>query len=88
MREKGRGAEFRTVACLHDGEPRFFEGVCRGKIVVEPRGEAREGVGYDSVFVPDGADKTFAEMSLEEKQVFSHRRKAFEKAGEWVAEKN
>jgi XTP/dITP diphosphohydrolase len=84
---KGKGAEFRTVACLHDGETHFFEGVCRGRIV-EPSGEAREGVGYDSVFVPDGATKTFAEMSLEEKQGFSHRRKAFEKVGEWVAEKN
>lgn len=70
-----RAARFRTVICLIlDGKEHFFEGVCEGKIMSEQKGH--EGFGYDPVFVPAGADKTFAEMSLEEKNEFSHRSKA------------
>jgi len=70
-----RAARFRTVVCLIlDGKEHFFEGVCEGKIMSEQKGH--EGFGYDPVFVPASADKTFAEMSLEEKNEFSHRSKA------------
>lgn len=70
-----RAARFRTVICLIlDGKEHFFEGVCEGKIMSEQKGH--EGFGYDPVFVPASADKTFAEMSLEEKNEFSHRSKA------------
>jgi XTP/dITP diphosphohydrolase len=70
-----REAQFRTVICLLlNKKEHFFEGICRGKIIATPKGG--EGFGYDPVFVPDGAEKTFAEMSLNEKNRFSHRRKA------------
>jgi XTP/dITP diphosphohydrolase len=72
---KDRSAQFRTVICLIlKGKEFFFEGVCKGKIITEPSGE--EGFGYDPVFVPEGADRTFAQMSLDEKNKYSHRAKA------------
>ena len=72
-----RAAQFRTVVCLIiDGNEHFFEGACGGRIIAAQKGA--EGFGYDPVFVPDGADKTFAEMSLDEKNIFSHRRKAID----------
>jgi XTP/dITP diphosphohydrolase len=75
--KEDRTARFRTVVCLiTDGNEHFFEGICRGRIIAAQKGA--EGFGYDPVFVPDGADKTFAEMSLEEKNLFSHRRKAID----------
>jgi XTP/dITP diphosphohydrolase len=71
-------ARFRTVISLIlDGEEHMFEGVCNGKIIREKKGGL--GFGYDPVFIPDGSDKTFAEMSLEEKSLFSHRKKATSK---------
>lgn len=73
--KEDRTAQFRTVACLVlDGRDYFFEGISKGRIIEEQRGT--EGFGYDPVFVPEGSDKTFAEMSLAEKNKFSHRRKA------------
>lgn len=70
-----RSARFRTVASLIWNEKEyFFEGVCEGKIIDTQRGD--NGFGYDPVFVPDGSDKTFAEMNMEEKNRFSHRKKA------------
>lgn len=68
-------ALFRTVICLFDcGREYFVEGICKGHIIDEERGEG--GFGYDSIFVPDGYTKTFAEMTLEEKNSISHRSKA------------
>ncbi len=76
--KKDRTAQFRAVICLVlNGEEYLFEGIAKGKIVETPRGT--EGFGYDPVFVPDGATKTFAEMSLIEKNAFNHRRKAADK---------
>lgn len=70
-----RNARFRTVICFFDGtEPKFFEGVCKGKIIMTERGSF--GFGYDSIFIPENFDKTFAEMELEEKNKISHRSKA------------
>ena len=75
---KNRAARFRTVISLvENGKEQQFEGICTGKIAVEPRGE--NGFGYDPVFIPDGADCTFASMSATKKNKFSHRRKAVEK---------
>lgn len=72
---ENRKAEFRTVICLiENGREHFFEGVCKGRIIEMPRGN--QGFGYDPVFVPEGSEKTFAEMSKEEKALFSHRKKA------------
>lgn len=71
-------ARFRTVICLIlDGEEHLFEGICEGTIIHNQRGG--KGFGYDPVFVPDGSDKTFAEMDMAEKNIYSHRRKATDK---------
>ncbi len=73
-----RSARFRTIISLIiDGQETLFEGVCKGRIIDEKRGH--QGFGYDPVFIPLGSDKTFAEMSMEEKTRFSHRAKATEK---------
>lgn len=71
-------ARFRTVISLIlDGQETQFEGICNGKIIPERRGN--HGFGYDPVFVPDGSKKTFAEMELAEKDLYSHRAKATQK---------
>jgi XTP/dITP diphosphohydrolase len=73
-----RKAQFKTVICIIlDGEQHIFDGICKGTIIAERKGQS--GFGYDPLFIPDGADKTFAEMTLEEKNNFSHRKKAFKK---------
>jgi XTP/dITP diphosphohydrolase len=70
-----RRARFVTVICLIlEGKEYFFEGRCEGQILRNPGGVS--GFGYDPVFRPDGSDKSFAEMTPEEKNIFSHRRKA------------
>ena len=75
---ENKTAQFRTVISLIlEGKEYFFEGICPGKIISERRGN--NGFGYDPVFVPDGSEKTFAEMDMEEKNKFSHRKKAMEK---------
>ncbi len=63
------------------GENKFFEGIVEGKIV-EPRGDS--DFGWDPIFVPDGFDKTFAEMGMEEKNKISHRKIALEKLREYL----
>ncbi len=76
--EQNRKAQFRTVISLiWNTHEYFFEGICPGKIIDVQKGEY--GFGYDPVFVPDGSDKTFAEMNMTEKNEFSHRRKAVDK---------
>ena len=73
-----RTARFRTViSLLIDGIETKFEGICEGQIIEEKRGG--QGFGYDPVFIPTGATKTFAEMNMGEKNQFSHRKKATEK---------
>ncbi len=73
-----RSARFKTVITLiQNGNITQFEGIVNGKILEELRGT--EGFGYDPVFIPDGSIRTFAEMSMEEKSLYSHRRKATDK---------
>ena len=70
-----RRARFLTIICLIlQDEEYFFEGRCEGQILRSPTGH--EGFGYDPVFQPDGSLNSFAEMNVDEKNVFSHRRKA------------
>ena len=70
-----RTARFRTViSLLIDGVETLFEGICPGKIIDYKRGN--EGFGYDPIFIPDGANKTFAEMGPDEKNQYSHRTRA------------
>lgn len=74
-----RSAYFTSVLVLAypDGRCDIFEGRVDGQIVWPPRGD--KGFGYDPMFVPDGYDKTFGEMSSEEKHTMSHRARAVQK---------
>lgn len=73
-----RTAYFKTVVCyISKTGIKYFDGECYGKIINEKRGS--KGFGYDSVFIPDGSEKTFAEMDIDEKNKFSHRKKAMDK---------
>ena len=78
-----RGAQFRTVIALLIGEEsHLFEGVVRGSIIEERRGEG--GFGYDPIFVPEGYDLTFAELGSEVKNRISHRAKAVEQLADYL----
>ena len=80
-----RNAQFRTLITLILNKSTFsFEGIVRGEIISEKRGE--NGFGYDPIFVPEGEIRTFAEMSLEEKNKHSHRARAFQKMIEFLNE--
>lgn len=73
-----RSARFKTVIALNlEGKQYLFEGIVNGKICHEKTGSS--GFGYDPVFEPENTGRTFAEMSLEEKNKISHRGRAFEK---------
>lgn len=73
-----RRARFRTViSLLIGGEEHLFEGVVEGRIIDEETGH--EGFGYDPLFVPDGYDRTFAQMTTAEKNATSHRARAVRK---------
>ncbi len=76
MEEKNdRKAQFRTIISLIEkGEEKQFEGIVRGEILRERKGNA--GFGYDPVFRPEGYDKTFAELGNEIKNKISHRARA------------
>src|SRR5690606_41727273 len=91
LQEKGattaakRGARFVSVICLAwpDGEAEYFRGEVEGVLIWPPRGTT--GFGYDPVFLPDGHEKTFGEMTADEKhgwkpgdaEALSHRARAF-----------
>jgi len=79
-----RSARFRTVICLIlEGEEYLFEGTVQGTIRHEPSGTG--GFGYDPVFEPSGYATTFAEMSIEEKNIISHRGKAIAVLADFLA---
>ncbi|MCU0336200.1 MAG: non-canonical purine NTP pyrophosphatase [Chitinophagaceae bacterium] len=79
-----RKARFRTVISLRwQGEEYFFEGICNGHITTETQGDG--GFGYDPVFVPDGDTRSFAEMTLAEKNQYSHRAKAVAQLFQFLA---
>lgn len=81
--EENRNAQFRTViAFVTDNNEYFFEGICKGEILTEPKGT--KGFGYDPVFKPTGYKKTFAELQPQEKNKISHRGKALEKFLEFL----
>ena len=79
-----RRARFRTVlAYAIDGKMHRFEGICEGRITIEERGAG--GFGYDAIFLPDGSEHTFAEMSIEEKNKISHRGRALRKFAAFIS---
>ena len=78
-----RSAQFRTVIALLLGEDtQLFEGIVRGTIIEERRGD--EGFGYDPIFVPDGYSQTFAQLGSEVKNRISHRAKAVEQLAQYL----
>ena len=84
---ENRKANFRTVISLMiDGKDEAFEGIVKGVITNEEMGS--NGFGYDSVFMPDGFDKTFAEMTAQEKNEISHRGIAVNKLTSFIRELN
>ena len=78
-----RSARFRTVIALADIDgTRLFDGVCEGRIATDERGSG--GFGYDAIFVPKGSQKTFAEMTVEEKNRISHRAAALRRLRDFL----
>lgn len=80
---QNRNARFKTVISLViNGKEVQLEGVVNGTILTEKRGG--QGFGYDPIFLPDGCDKSFAEMELSEKNKISHRALAVNKLVEYL----
>lgn len=80
-----RSAHFKTVISLvTPNKEVLFDGIIEGQIISEKRGT--NGFGYDPVFVPNGYQKTFAELSLDEKSKISHRAKAMQKLLSYLSE--
>ena len=81
--QTNRRARFRTViSLLLGGEEHLFEGVVQGRIIDHEQGS--EGFGYDPLFIPDGYDRTFAQMTTEEKNAVSHRARAVRKLADYL----
>lgn len=82
-----REARFRTVIAYveKEGALHFFEGICPGAITREERGTG--GFGYDSIFVPEGMEQTFAELPVHEKNAVSHRGRALSEFAAYLRER-
>ena len=84
---KNTNAKLKSVFSLNiNGKTFFFEGKIEGKIIFDQRGQ--NGFGYDSIFIPNGHKKTFAELDLIEKNKISHRSKALKKLIIFLDKKN
>ena len=84
---KNTDAKFKSILSLNiDGKTFFFEGKINGKIIFNKRGT--NGFGYDSIFVPNGYNKTFAELNSVEKNEISHRSKALKRLIIFLDKKN
>lgn len=82
-----RSAQFRTVIALYwNKEYHYFEGIVKGKILQEKKGN--NGFGYDPIFEPENCGKSFAEMTLEEKNKYSHRSRALDKMIAFLSRQN
>jgi XTP/dITP diphosphohydrolase len=83
-----RTATFETIVTIitHQGDEHFFSGKVRGHLLETPRTKRQPGMPYSSLFVPDGTDLVWAEMSTEEENQISHRGIAFRKARVFLEE--
>ena len=87
MGKTQRNARFITVIALnYKGEKYFFEGTVEGEILTEKHGSG--GFGYDPIFKPNGYDRTFAEMTQDEKAQISHRGNAVKKLMGFLQDKH
>jgi XTP/dITP diphosphohydrolase len=85
--EEKRSARFKTVISLIiNNEEHQFTGICEGSINNEEKGT--NGFGYDGVFIPEGDDRSFAEMTMDEKNKYSHRKKALAKLIDFLRDYN
>ncbi len=81
--KENRSAQFRTSICLNlNGKQFLFNGICKGEISTQKQGE--KGFGYDPIFQPEGFDKSFAQMTSEEKNTISHRGLAIQQLVEFL----
>ena len=88
---RNRKATFQSVIAYYNGtaKPTIFIGETNGEIAAEERwGKSKAGFGFDPIFIPEGSQKTFAEMEIEEKNQLSHRAKSVHKFAEWLCESN
>jgi XTP/dITP diphosphohydrolase len=87
---RDRAATFETAIALIDpfGKRTLFSGKVRGTLLTSPRGPHREGMPYSSIFVPDGETRVWAEMTVEEENVRSHRGQAFDAMRLFIAQKH
>ncbi|WP_165733479.1 non-canonical purine NTP diphosphatase [Polaribacter sp. 20A6] len=84
---ENRKAQFRTAVALNLNDENFlFEGICKGDILEKKHGE--KGFGYDPIFKPKGFEKSFAEMTSEEKNTISHRGIAIQKLVKFLSKYN
>ena len=83
--KSNRKAQFRTViALIINGEEKLFNGIVKGSITEEKRGDS--GFGYDPIFIPEGFSESFAQMSSEQKNSISHRYRATEQLSNYLKE--
>ena len=83
--KSNRNAQFRTViALIIDGKEMLFDGIVKGTIATEKRGDS--GFGYDPIFIPEGHAESFAQMSGEMKNSMSHRFRATQQLGDYLKE--
>ena len=83
--KNNRDAQFRTViALIIDGEEKLFNGIVKGKITEEKRGNS--GFGYDPIFVPEGYSESFAQMDSSTKNRISHRYRATKQLSDYLKE--
>jgi len=82
--KEDRQARFRTSICLilSEEEKHYFDGICNGEILREIHGDG--GFGYDPIFLPEGEQQSFAEMSLDRKNAISHRGRAVKQLSEFL----
>ena len=81
---KNRNARFKTViALIIDNKLHIFSGIVEGYILDSPKGN--NGFGYDPIFCPNGFDKSFAELTLKEKNLISHRSLAMKKLIDFIS---
>jgi len=81
-----RNANFESVICLYVSETvqHYFKGICKGRIISHQLG--KNGFGYDPIFMPNGHEKTFAEMNDKEKNDISHRGKALKELEKFICD--
>jgi XTP/dITP diphosphohydrolase len=91
LKGKTRGAYFQCTICFIESnlqKPILFKGICKGRIAEKISNIFDLNSEFNSIFIPEGENRTFSEMTIEERKKFSHRRKALEKFLKWYITKH